>query len=198
MVATTLDAGRHYEEQGPPAPLAVVVLNFEVDFRERNGKQVVADKVILGKIGDPQYRQEMWISRLSGERCDDPRLWHELIKPAYDAWKSGEEIAQQGTPLAVLGTIAPRVIQQYRMLNIHNVEQLGAVQDGDLPRLGLGGQRNRDLARKYLEAANSETSKIAAKQREQDEQIAKQAAEIEELKALLADKKKAATQKAAA
>lgn len=188
MVATTLDAGRHYEEQGAPAPLAVVVLAFEEDFRTRDGKQVPADKVILGKIGDPQYRQEMWISRLSGERCDEPRLWHELIKPAYEAWKSGEEIAQQGTPLAILGTISPRAIQQYRILNIHNVEQLGAVQDGDLPRLGLGGQRNRDLARKYLEAANSETAQIAAKQRKQDEQIERQAAEIEELKALLKEK----------
>lgn len=192
MVATTLDAGRHYEEQGAPGPLAVVVLAFEVDFRERDGKQVAADKVILGKIGDPQYRQEMWISRLSGERCDDPRLWHELIKPAYEAWKSGEEIAQQGTPLAVLGTIAPRVIQRYRLLNIHNVEQLSAIQDGDLPRLGLGGQRDREVARKYLEAANSETAQIAAKQRQQDDQIAKQAAEIEELKAMLAERKKPA------
>lgn len=187
-ISTTLDAGRHYDDSGAIGPLSLIVLGFEVDFRERNGQQVQAEKVILGKIGDAQYRQEMWISRLSGERSDDPRLWAELVKPAYEAWKAGEELVHEGTPLAVLGFIAPRVIQTYRMLNIHTVESLAAATDADLARMGLQGRQHRDLAAKYVAAASSETAKIVAEQRSQAETIARQAAELEELKAMLRER----------
>jgi hypothetical protein len=183
---------RHYQD-GEQAPLSVVVLNFETDFvtRKVNGvdKQVPRDKVVLGKIGDAQYRQEMWVDRLSGERCDSPRLWHELIKPAYEGWKRGEEVAMDGTPLAVLGFIPPKLIQAWRLQNVHTAEHLAKVEDGDLPRLGLDARKYRDGARKYLDAANGETAKIVAKQREQDETIAAQNARIAELEAALAAKK---------
>lgn len=189
-------------EYGPDeGPLAVVVIGFETDFRARKvdgvERQVPADKVILAKIGDPQYRQEHWISRLSGERCEAPRIWNELVKPAYEAWKRGEEMVQQGTPLAVLGFIAPRAIQQYRLLNVHTVEQLAMIEDADLPRLGLEGRKHRDLGRKYLDAANSETATIAARQREQDDVIAAQNARIAELEAALKEQAGKAAKKAA-
>lgn len=185
------DMIRQYSETGNAldGPLAVVVIGFETDFRTRkeNGveRQEPADKVILGKFGDPQYRQEEWISRLSGPRCDSPRIWHELVKPAYEAWKRGEEMVHQGTPLSILGFISPRTIQAYRLANVHTVEQLAMISDTDLPRLGLSGRNHRDLAAKHMETANSETTKLAARQREQDDQIATQAAQIAELQAML-------------
>ena len=181
-------------EGGTPAPLAVIILGFETDYRKRkvveNGetveKLVPADKVIIGKIADPQYQQQYWISRLAAEKSDNPQLWNELVKPAYEGWKRGEGLQAQGTPLAILGSVPPRVIQQYRTLNIHTVEHLAAVTDADLPRLGLEGRSHRDLAAKFVAAQGSETAKIAARQQEQEDMIARQQAQIAELQAALA------------
>lgn len=187
---------RQYGEDNDP--ITLIVIGFETEYvtRKVDGKdtQVPREKAVLGKLGDATYRQNYWISRLAGEASDAPRLWHEVIKPVYDNWKKGEEIVHQGTPLAVLGTISPKTIQHYRMHNIHTVEQFGLIQDGDLPRLGLEARAHRDLCRKYVEAANSETQTIVAKQAEQDKTIADQAAELAELRALLKAKseKKAA------
>lgn len=141
--------------------LSVVILEFETDYVVRAGsdKPVPRDKVILGKIGDPQYRQEYWISRLSGPKSDSPRIW-EAIKPAYEAWKRGEEVTHDGTPLATVAFVPKKAIAAYRMANVHTVEMLASIEDAALPKLGLDARNHRDMARKFVENAGSAQTKI--------------------------------------
>ena len=182
-------------EYGKDEALSVQIITFETEYVTQKvdgaDRQVPRDRVVLGKIGDPQYRQNMWISRLSGERCDDPRIW-DFVKPAYEAWKRGEEIVEAGTPLAAVAFVPPKAIAAYRNIGIRTVETLAAVEDGALHRLPLDARRHRDLARKYLEVANSDTTKHAQKLKEQDDQIAELKAQLSELAADRAKAKKAA------
>lgn len=141
--------------------LSVVILEFETDYvvREGSDQPVPRDKVILGKIGDPQYRQEYWISRLSGKKSDSPRIW-DAIRPAYEAWKRGEEITHDGTPLGAVAFVPKKAVAAYRMANVHTVEQLASVEDASLSRLGLDARNHRDMARKYLDSQISGAAKI--------------------------------------
>jgi hypothetical protein len=182
-------------EYGKEEALTVQIIAFETEYvtRKVDGveRTVPRDRVVIGKIGDPQYRQNLWISRLAGERCDDPRLW-EFVKPAYEGWKRGEEIVEQGTPLAAVAFVPPKAVVAYRNLGIRVVEALAVIEDSALDRLPLDARRHRDMARKYLEVANSDTTKHAQKLKDQDEQIAELKAQLAELAADRVKAKKAA------
>ncbi len=173
-------------EYGKEETLAVQVLLFEEEYVTRKvdgvDRQVPRHRVVLGKLGDPQYRQNMWVDRLSGERCDDPRLW-EMIKPLYEGWRRGEEIVEGGTPLSAVAFVPPKAVATYRNLGIRTVEALALIEDGSLDRMPLDARRHRDNARKYLEVANSDTTKLAAKAKEQDDEIAFLKLQLAELQA---------------
>lgn len=188
-----LDDVREYGKDD--AELSIQVIAFETDYVEREGRVEPRDKVVLGKIGDAQYRQEMWISRLSGERSDDPMIW-KAIKPAYEAWKRGEEIVEEGTPLAAWGAIPPRAMQAYRGQGIRTVEILARLEDTALERMPLDARKHRDMARKFVEVANSDTTRMAQKAKEQDDEIAMLKAQLAEIQAQSAAK--APARKAAA
>lgn len=180
-----MDDVRQY---GEADQLTVVPVAFETEYvtRKVDGKdaQVARDSVLLGRIGDAQYRQFYWIDRLSGEKSDSPAIW-EAIKPAYENWKKGEQMVMEGTPLAALAFIPKRAVEAYRMLNIHTAETLARIEDGDLPKMGLDARNHRDMARKYVETQNSDSTKFAAKAKEQDDTIAELKRQIEEMRAAM-------------
>lgn len=170
--------------------ISAVVLAFETDYvpHPKTKETGPRDKVILGKRGDPGFRAEHWIDRLSNDgHSDDPMLWNLLIKPRYEAWKKGEEIIGDGTPLAALPFVHKRQAETWRQLHIYTAEDLAKTEDGDLHRLGMDARKARDLARKFLETKNSGFEKLTAElERSREREVARDA-EMEEMRRMLAD-----------
>lgn len=74
-----------------------------------------------------------------------PRQW--------EAYKSGQEMAQSGTPIELLLTNQPSAVLQLKSLNIHTIQQLAALSDSAKQMIPMGGQQLQDKARAYLSSA---------------------------------------------
>lgn len=174
------DTIRAYGQDGNLDQLSVVIIDFDTEYRTVDGKQQPRDKVILGKLGDPQYRQEHWVRRLLGERSDDPRI-ADFIRQPYENWKKGEAIAHDGTPLAALAFIPKRAVQVYRLANIHTAEHLAQIEDRALAHLGMDAKNHRDMARLYLQNADGDAAKTAAALQAADDKIRQLEARLAEM-----------------
>lgn len=167
--------------------LSIILIGFETDYVTRGNDQVPRDKALIGKIGDAQYRQEYWIDRLSDpKRCDSPMIWR-AIKPQYDAWKAGETIVRDGTPLGALPFVNKRQVEAWRSLNIHTAEDLAKIEDGDLPKLGMDPRKPRDMARAYVENKGSATVKLSAELEAERERGRKMEADLADMRQMLAE-----------
>jgi len=71
----------------------------------------------------------------------------EIVKPHYEAWKAGQDVPENGTPLAAWPAIRPEQIAVLRQFDIKTVEDLAALTDSILSRPGMTGLRSvRDAA----------------------------------------------------
>ncbi len=71
----------------------------------------------------------------------------------YAAFKAGLTPAHDGSPLEEWPPLSPAQVANLKALNIHTVEQLAGVSDGDLSRLGMGSRELRDKAGAWLDNA---------------------------------------------
>jgi hypothetical protein len=97
--------------------------------------------------------------------------WLDGYLKAYDAWKSGQEIPLNGVPIRGWGVISPAVQENLTRMNILTVEDLAAVNDEGLKRIGMGSQELKNKAKAWLSQLNSKgplTQEIAAVRKEND------------------------------
>lgn len=73
------------------------------------------------------------------------------IGPAYDAWKAGYAIPENGTPLGAWAGITRDQADALRKAGILTVEDLASLDDNKFNRIPMPNAREvRDLARRYL------------------------------------------------
>lgn len=73
-------------------------------------------------------------------------MW-DVMKPHYEAWKAGQDVPANGTPLAAWAGIRPEQIAVLRQFEIKTVEDLAVLSDSILSRPGMTGLRSvRDAA----------------------------------------------------
>lgn len=104
---------------------------------------------------------------------DDKRRYHQ----AWAQYERGEAQAMHGTPLEQWPQITKAQVKEAKYLEVHTVEQLAALSDSQCQRLGMGYLELRTKAKAYLTAAADGAA------------VAQQAAEIERLRAEIADLK---------
>lgn len=111
---------------------------------ERSGRPVFNNIpfVRVRFVGDRSRTLERKVT--DQDRARWPRQW-----AAYEA---GEAAIQSGTPLSQWPLIARSQIDEFKMHNIHTVEQLAGLPDVFLQRF-MGGQAMREQARTYLKNA---------------------------------------------
>lgn len=97
-------------------------------------------------------------------------IW-DVVKPAYDAWLSGNEIPDNGTPLAAWGGLTAEQASALRAAGFRTVEDVAAATDDRIAGVRLSGSRKL---------------KVAAQEWLDGRSAASMAAEIAELRALLA------------
>lgn len=95
----------------------------------------------------------------------------------YRAWKAGLDMAAEGTPIELLVGATAQMFQ-LKSLNIHTVEQVAGLSDGQLGAVGMGGRDLRDRATRFLEnkatlATVEETARKDAEMAELRDQVAR-------------------------
>jgi hypothetical protein len=94
-----------------------------------------------------------------------PREWLDEVKKAYAAWKKGEELPTEGTPLKQWGVLPPAMLKNFIAHHIFTIEQLAAASDEALNPVGMGARIHRNQAQDWLKInKEDERNKLVAKQ----------------------------------
>lgn len=92
---------------------------------------------------------ENWITQK--ELQGDPNS--DRYRKIYEAYKSGQEEPEFGTPLRNWPNIGPAQIKACNSANVRTVEELAELNDSGLEMLGMGARGLQNKARAYLESA---------------------------------------------
>jgi hypothetical protein len=90
-----------------------------------------------------QMRQEVQLGRL-------PEDWCDRYAAQYEKWLVGEEMPLDGEAIKGWGVISPAQQANLIAINIRTVEDLAAVNDEGLKRIGMGAGELRDKAKAWL------------------------------------------------
>ena len=137
------------------------IIRFWTDYATRDGKIHPVDKVEYCAPGNAQ--RSTTVAVVSHLSCilhdvdpDNPahllaRQRWEFMKPAYEAWKQGQETPAHGTPLAAWAGITPQQAEVMRSFGLRCVEDIAEASDGVLGRVQLPGMRDiADSAKRFL------------------------------------------------
>lgn len=131
-----------------------------------------------------------WIERLNcplpltGKGGENPAVimanmrWN-AIEPRYEAWKKGQEIPSDGTPLSAWNGVSRQVAEILRSHGVYTVEELARLTDTHKQRMNIMGLGNCIEGAKRFVAASDKNTVSAA--------LEKKDAEIADLRAQMAE-----------
>lgn len=98
-----------------------------------------------------------WLEQLrhqvAQERCNPE--WAMAFQRMYEAFKEGKELPVSGTPVLNWPGLSPSQVKQLLSLNFRAVEDVAAMNEEAIARLGMGARALRDRARLFLETAQN-------------------------------------------
>lgn len=140
-----------------------------VQFRTDYSTRTPVDMVLLAPSGEGHMKTQTWhrVSKLKPPEILDDRQrnadthvamtarWS-VIEPAYQAWKNGTEIPENGTPLAAWSGVTPDQAALLRNMAIRTVEDVRDMSESAFTKLPMPNARKLPaLAREFLEGADS-------------------------------------------
>lgn len=90
-----------------------------------------------------QMRREVQAGRL-------PEEWADKYAQQYEKWKLGEEMPLEGDPIKGWGVLSPAQQANLIAMNIRTIQDLAAINDEGLRRIGMGAGELRDKAKAWL------------------------------------------------
>lgn len=114
---------------------------------------------------------EPWLKQLEQEVREErfPKEWLPHYKEAYRAFKAGQEIPLNGTPIRTWPVLSPAQIAHLLLLNVRTVEDLAVANEQTLTAIGMGGRDLKQRAVDWIAAAagpgkiNQELSNLRVK-----------------------------------
>lgn len=100
------------------------------------------------------YKVDRWFESVE-KNVRDGRMdarWLEGWKDAYNRWKNGQEIPLSGTPIRGWGLISPATQETLVRMNCLTVEDLAAINDEGMRRVGMGALDLKNKAKNWLQA----------------------------------------------
>jgi hypothetical protein len=79
-----------------------------------------------------------------------PQEWVDNYKKQYDAWKNGQELPLNGTPIKAWGVISPAQQETLIQLRVLTVEDLASLTDEGIRRIGMGAVDLKNKAKAWL------------------------------------------------
>lgn len=118
-----------------------------------------------------------WLANLRQQVVEGrfPSDWCRHFEESYKAWKSGQELPLDGTPIRTWPALSPSQVKQILEIGLRTVEDLAASNEETIMRLGMGGRALKDRALSWLSAAST-TGKAA-------EELAASRAALSDMKA---------------
>jgi hypothetical protein len=90
-----------------------------------------------------------------GKKMDFMRYRWAMIEPAYTAWKSGQDIPLDGTPLGAWPGVTAEQVMAIQRLGIRTVEEVAGMSDSVITKLPIPNPRELvKQARAFLEATD--------------------------------------------
>lgn len=98
---------------------------------------------------------EKWFKQLAVDATQGriPEAWVEQYKEAYKRWKAGQEIPVNGTPIKGWLRVSPSQQKACLEMGVRTIEDLAALNDEGLRRLGMGAVQLKQVAIAELQAA---------------------------------------------
>jgi len=183
----------------PPPPerlkggnMETVVVEFKTEWTPKGAREMV----LLAPAGEAYERTKTWFNvdriRPPAEVDDSMRenpsfnymlhRWEHIVKPAYDAWKAGQELPEHGTPLAAWPGVTKEQVEFLRKMAIKSVEDLAAINEATIAKLPFPNARKLpETAKSFLDGRDKaavETDLASA-----NERIAAMEAMLEEMTA---------------
>lgn len=146
--------------------MTIRTVKFKTDYSNPNNP---VDMVLLAPSGEGHLKTQTWHrvkNLVPPEQGDDRKRnadthvamlarWT-VIGPAYDAWKDGTEIPENGTPLAAWSGVSPDIAELLRNMSIRTVEDVRDMSESAFTKLPVPNARKLpQLAREFLEGADS-------------------------------------------
>lgn len=99
-----------------------------------------------------EMKVSQWLSNMKQDVHNGrmPIEWSEQYEKDYERWKNGQEIPLRGTPIKGWGVISPAQQETLIRLNILTVEDLAAVNDEGVRRVGMGSMDLKNKASAWL------------------------------------------------
>lgn len=124
----------------------------------------IQNKAKSEEAGRPVHDQVEWVeiivagdrnSKVSRKVSDiDKRRWPQQ----YQAFKSGNKMPLQGTPLEQWTQLGTDQVADLKSLGIMTVEMLAGLSDDQVANYGLGGHQLREKANAYIETAANQAA----------------------------------------
>lgn len=109
------------------------------------------------------------------------------IEPAFNAWKGGQEIPLNGTPLGAWPAVNAGQVDVLRHYGIRTVEEVSGLSEAQIERITLPGMRDlQRQARTFLD--NSDRADSAKREADKDSQLEAMKERLAEMEALLETK----------
>ena len=157
------------------------IVDFKTEYRA--GKDPV-DWVLLAPAGAAFEKQQSWhrVAKLrppenvddtekGSQKYQDLEAKWSVIGPAYEAWRAGREVPENGTPLEAWSGVTPDQATFLRKMGIKTVEDVRDMGDRALQELRWPNSRRLpDLAKRWLEgeAVAEKDARIAEMQEQMD------------------------------
>jgi hypothetical protein len=159
------------------------------------------DFAIITPIGSKDRiprKVEDWFKQLEQQVREEriPAAWLQQYRAAYEAWKAGQEIPVNGTPIRGWPVLSPAQQANVISANVLTVEDLAQANGEARQRIGMGAEDLVEKAIAWLKAARAqgiptqEVSALQAKIRLMEEQLKNKDERIKELEAELKELQK--------
>jgi hypothetical protein len=99
---------------------------------------------------------EPWLKDMEQQVRNErlPQAWLDMYRKAYEAWKNGQELPLNGTPIKSWGVVTPAQRDTLIKMHILTVEDLAALNDEGLKRIGMGSIDLKNKANAWLSQLN--------------------------------------------
>jgi cell division protein ZapA (FtsZ GTPase activity inhibitor) len=153
----------------------------------------IHDRVLVGYIIVPGSRDE--VSRIVERHLPDgkvipdgenPTDWSKRFADHIAVFKNGGAGGTlNGTPLKAWGAIDVRLAADLAALQIHTVEDIADLSDGNLSKIGIGARELQAKAKAFLAAAKdtAEVQRLAAENERKDARISQLEQQLGDLSA---------------
>jgi hypothetical protein len=152
-----------------------VALEFKTEYKGDKA----TDWVLLAPTGEGFERSQTWHpvktlepkENAEGQMAEMMRARWDVIEPAYNAFKKGEEVPENGTPLGAWGGVNADQAKFLKSMGMVTVESVAEMSDSTIDKLPFPGKRElKGLAQAFLDSKDA--ADLAAKNAELLERVA--------------------------